>query len=655
MILAAPHARRRGTVVPYLALTIAALLGFLALAIDVAMLATAKAQVQNAADLAVLTAMRTVNGDPTASYNQANATTNAQNILTYNNILGQQIQSSQLALSYGSYDYDQTSQTFKANFPPTTGRPLSAASATVTTTGMRGAFSTVFGIQFLPNLSASAQAVHRPRDVALVFDLSGSMRMGTCLGFDFYTSSRTSNNPDTLVPTFGHYSAANANMQGPTSAQTSGYDNYTISPSNTTAPNSSYTLTYVNNFYQNAAYTTPLVRAFDSYSSTDGGTTWTAPTSNHPQLPPTTYASAPGGDVPLFKSGSTTTYATSVSDVLGSSTTNGIWELDGYSAYSAGKPDTSGTGSVPAVWTQVDYSNQPFHGYTQGPGYYGETMFLWPPDPRNANTLSGSTLTSYLNLLGVTNTTDQATLSAIWSTWQGQGVGPGSTGLANLQNWLKGTAKGGAGSLPQDNSGGSYYGPTSNKFVPNITTWNGVTLTSANQPRTYYAVCRLFNRAYPQGSSWSGSTLTTGAFFHADWRLQYFGTNDNTVLFNGSGSLNTPGSGTYTINYGALLGWIAAAPDPFPAQLRAGRIKYYGSVPSSITGSWPGYGSTDQRFWKEVIDYTLGFYQTSSSNYQDVSAMAGYGSDFTWGTKVGRSLKCWTQTVMRLSDMTTPV
>ena len=27
-------------------------------------------------------------------------------------------------------------------------------------------------------------------------DLSGSMRMGTCLGFDFYTSSRTSNNPD---------------------------------------------------------------------------------------------------------------------------------------------------------------------------------------------------------------------------------------------------------------------------------------------------------------------------------------------------------------------------------------------------------------------------------------------------------------------------
>src|SRR5436305_1388096 len=82
------------------------------------------------------------------------------------------------------------------------------------------------------------------RDIALVMDLSGSMRFGTCLGYDFYTTSRTSNNPDPLIPTFGHYSSTSAKMQGPSTAQTSGYDNYTISPSNTTAPNSSYTLTY---------------------------------------------------------------------------------------------------------------------------------------------------------------------------------------------------------------------------------------------------------------------------------------------------------------------------------------------------------------------------------------------------------------------------
>ena len=24
-----------------------------------------------------------------------------------------------------------------------------------------------------------------------------------------------------------------------------------------------------------------------------------------------------------------------------------------------------------------------FNGYTQGPGYWGKTFFIWPPDPTN--------------------------------------------------------------------------------------------------------------------------------------------------------------------------------------------------------------------------------------------------------------------------------
>ena len=621
MMSRARQAVRRGTVVPYLALTIVALVGFLGLALDIGMVAIAKAQAQNAADLAVLTAMRTVNGDPTDNYNQTAATANAQRVLARNYILGQTIPPAELQLSYGSYDYNQVTQSFSANFPPTPGKPVTAAAATVTTNALPAAFSAVFGRQFLPNVTATAQAVHRPRDIALVMDLSGSMRMGTCLGYDFYTSSRTTNNPDPVVPTFAHYSSATANMQGPSTTRMSNYDNYTISPSNTTAGNSSYALTYVNNFYQNAAYASTLVRAFDSYTSTDGGNTWSPPTSGNPTLPPPSYTSVPGGDVPLYKNGSTTVYATDVSDVLGGSTVNALWELDGYSAFSGGKPDTSGTGGVPAVWTQADYTNAPFNGYTQGPGYYGKTFFLWPPDPRNTTALSGRALTSFLGKLGI-NSTDQATLSSIWSTWQGQGA----SGWTNLQNWLKGTATGGASSLPTFSG---YYTPTSTTaLVPSVTTWNGVALTTANKPRTYYAVCRLFNRAYPGGQAW-----TSAAKFPADWRLRFFGTNDNTKLFSSSGSLNTPGSSTYTINYNAILGWIASSPNPFPTQMRAGRVKYYGSIPTGITGSWPSYGSTDQRFWVEVIDYALGFKQTASGVYTNVSAMAGYGSDFGWGTE----------------------
>ena len=105
------------------------------------------------------------------------------------------------------------------------------------------------------------------------------------------------------------------------------------------------------------------------------------------------------------------------------------------------------------------------------------------------------------------------------------------------------------------------------------------------------------------------------------------------MLFNTSGSLNLPGSSHVhdQLQRDPDAG-SPRRPNPFPTQLRAGRIKYYGSIPTAITGTWPSYGSTDQRFWVEFIDHVLGFRQTSAGVYTDISAMAGYGSDFTWGT-----------------------
>ena len=130
---------RPGTVLCLLALTLVSLVGFLALAIDLGMLATAKTQVQNAADLSALTAARTLNGNSATNYNQTGATTNGQNILTYNTILGQSIQTSQVQLSYGTYDYNQSTQLFNANFPGTSGQPTTAVTATVTASNLKGA------------------------------------------------------------------------------------------------------------------------------------------------------------------------------------------------------------------------------------------------------------------------------------------------------------------------------------------------------------------------------------------------------------------------------------------------------------------------------------------------------------------------------------
>ncbi len=596
----ARSADRRGSILPVLALALVAQAAFLALAIDLGMVAIAKTQVQQAADLAALTAGRTLNGVSTNNYNQSQATTNAQNVLTYNNVLGSKLRASQLQLSYGSYDYSQATQSFSANFPATTGSPTTAVSASVTSAAAPGSFSKLLGISLLPSITATAQVVHRPRDIALVMDLSGSMRMGTCLGFDWYTTSRTSNNPDPLVPTFGHYSSSNAGLIGPSTNQTSSYENMTISPSNTTAGNASYALTYINGFYQNAAYASTLIRAFDSYTSTDGGNTWTAPTSRSPTLPPASYASNPGGDNPLFFLGSTSTYATDVKDAIGTSSRSPAFELDGYSTCPNGSYSSS------AMSGQSNYTSSPFYGYLQGPGYYGKTFFIWPPDPRQPLTANGNNgdatqIKQFLTDFGYTT-----------SDFSSGTTGPPLYGLYGT------TATTGSQSWPWPNDGGTTLSNylTSKVYIP------GGSRKLTTSDSQYQQIMRLYCWNYVIDSL--GTTP-------CDWRVRFFGTDDNTVLFNRSGSLNTPGNSTYMINYNEILRWIASTPNPFPTQMRAGGVKYYGSIPTAITGSWPNYGSTDQQFWVGFIDYVLGFIQTSAGNYQDVSAMAGYGSDFTWG------------------------
>jgi hypothetical protein len=227
---------------------------------------------------------------------------------------------------------------------------------------------------------------------------------------------------------------------------------------------------------------------------------------------------------------------------------------------------------------------------------------------------------------------------------------PLGNSTAGSQNW------------PWPNDGGTTLSNylTTNVYLP---------VSAAGSPATarllqttdaaYQRIMRLYNWNYvvdnynPNGSgaNYPGTTP-------CDWRVRFFGTNNNTLLFNtNTGSFNVPGNSTFTINYNEILRWIATSPNPFPQQLRAGRIKYYGSIPTQITGSWPNYGSTDQRFWKEFIDYVLGLRQTDANTYYDITAdtqnqnqMTGYGNDFTWGN-VGLSAQPSATQYMSYSDI----
>ena len=80
------------------------------------------------------------------------------------------------------------------------------ARATVNTNiGSQLPFARVFNLGGV-NLQATATAAHRPRDVSIVLDFSGSMRYASFLGIPT-SGNRRSNNPDSVFPTFGHYSA----------------------------------------------------------------------------------------------------------------------------------------------------------------------------------------------------------------------------------------------------------------------------------------------------------------------------------------------------------------------------------------------------------------------------------------------------------------
>src|ERR1700722_17213667 len=81
--------RSRGAILPLTAISIIGLCGFLALSIDLGMLAVARAQVQDAADAAAIAGARSLDGS--AGSNLATSTADATTQATRNTILGMNV------------------------------------------------------------------------------------------------------------------------------------------------------------------------------------------------------------------------------------------------------------------------------------------------------------------------------------------------------------------------------------------------------------------------------------------------------------------------------------------------------------------------------------------------------------------------------------
>src|SRR5271165_4142721 len=153
---------RRGVVLPYVAISMVALLGFIALAIDLGMVMVAKTQTQNAADAASFAGARTLSGG--ANPNTSQATANGKAAAAANTVLGTSVPAANVTMTHGAYHYDPSRQTFSPQllFPPVAPDNYNLSQAAIRQLRYSTFFAKIFGITAF-NVTATSIAAHRPR------------------------------------------------------------------------------------------------------------------------------------------------------------------------------------------------------------------------------------------------------------------------------------------------------------------------------------------------------------------------------------------------------------------------------------------------------------------------------------------------------------
>ena len=208
MYIRPTHGRRRGAILPLVALAMIALVSMVALAIDIGAVALARNQCQNAADVAALAAVRQLNGDVSNNNNYSAAGPEAQNVASANSALNTPISRGNVTTVIGYYAYDPVAQQFSPNFSGSKPASENWDAVQVSLSANNPTFfAKIFNINTF-TAGATATAVHRPRNIAIVLDFSGSMRFSSNTAYPSSGSYTGSLNPDTVIPQFGHWSSA---------------------------------------------------------------------------------------------------------------------------------------------------------------------------------------------------------------------------------------------------------------------------------------------------------------------------------------------------------------------------------------------------------------------------------------------------------------
>src|SRR5262249_15823979 len=145
--------QRTGSILPMVAVSVVALVGFTALAIDVGMLMVARTHCQSAADCAAMAGARTLNGDVGNNNNYANAGPNIIAAAPNWSVMSQQVTPPNVSYEIGYYTYDRSSNRFGMILPSQggtmpTNENWSLARVTVSSSN-NSAFGKVFGVMSL--------------------------------------------------------------------------------------------------------------------------------------------------------------------------------------------------------------------------------------------------------------------------------------------------------------------------------------------------------------------------------------------------------------------------------------------------------------------------------------------------------------------------
>ena len=231
-----------------------------------------------------------------------------------------------------------------------------------------------------PTIVATAVAAHRPRDIAILLDFSGSMNDESDLwNADTYFGPyyNLSNNSDPVVPTFGQYSSSTAALVSTSTAPGGPVQHHPVPTQGMPAE-----VTNLLPVDPAAVGRNPGTAAFT------GPPTLLRQPSRWATSPSTSATRARGAFAQTANSIFGTSYTTSIPNNFGGRRLRERQPLRPAARAAYNYLATAGytnlyTAESPAIGpsgkNQLGVAG--FSGFTTGPGYWGKTFFQWPPDP----------------------------------------------------------------------------------------------------------------------------------------------------------------------------------------------------------------------------------------------------------------------------------